>query len=306
MARRLKVGRGIGQELKRIVRSGLKKTISDLASAADDPDARILSARKRIKIIRANLVLAKSQLGPHYRTETDNLRSVAHRLAKARDLQALIVIAENLARTSRAQDADTAIALCTLSVSLSHLLTEERPGKTELTEAIGTLTGCLERVTHWSLTDDCTPYFDAYQKTYSGVRKRLDFGFRENDPIHIHDGRKLVIRHRHHLVALSQAAPDHFISRAEDIRTLRRSLGDYDDLMALVAFVGKEGPALYDLSPRQRDLIANRAREIAQPFAQAAKAHFETMFAEKPKRHRFNAQSLWNLAEAETGPAVSD
>lgn len=300
MARRLKPDIGLGEGIKHLLRSGLTKTIRDLGSVKTDPDTAILSARKRVKIMRANLVLIKSQRKNDHRDFKADLRTTAHGLAETRDLQAIVSIAENLARTTtRATDGTTveaAIALCNLSVSIRQSLADYQPGEQTLVEAISRLNQWRDWIETWSLSDDPTPYFEAYQKIYHSARKRLSYGFKTSNPVEIHEGRKLVIQHRHHLVAFSRAAPDYFASRANTMRSMRRTLGDYDDLTALIDFIGSDRPQLSALTEEDRLLITQLARDTARPLAKTAEEETRLFFIEKPRPHRFNVQSLWEFA----------
>jgi hypothetical protein len=81
MAFRLKAGRDLGRELRRLVRDELSEAVQHLSDPAPD-DAAIHDARTDVKKARAVLRLVRDELCRNYRVENERLREAVTCLSR--------------------------------------------------------------------------------------------------------------------------------------------------------------------------------------------------------------------------------
>lgn len=246
--------------------------LAELLGAAE-PGQSVHGARRRIKQLRSLLRLLREVIGEDACKATNAaLREAADALAGQRRAEALVAAAGKLEagqeersfwrdvaeahRAAHAADGEPAEALATAR------------------HAIGRAGTSLAAVTPAAAGDDAV--IAALLSCYGKARKLLRRGFASENAETLHEARKFVIHHLHHLQLVS--GMDAF--RLADLERLREALGDLNDLDELEQLSAaariKPGDARR-LRKARRRLLA-RAEEIADPLFRLKPSRFGKRF----------------------------
>jgi CHAD domain len=198
---------------------------------------------------------------PAFERANSQLKAAANVLAGRRRGEALVIVAEKLAAGSASGG------------KLVHMARSYRdehgdpiggglvPGAAQdtLRQTIVSITGDMAM---WRIPKDSDRLLrDAFLCTYRKARKRLARALESEDIAELHEARKLVIHHLHHLEFLRGYLAGATAERIGELNTLREALGDLNDLEELQRIAKSRhheirGAALDALRARRKRLSA--------------------------------------------------
>lgn len=230
-------------------------------------------ARRYIKRLRSLLLLLRTSIGEAaYRSATRELKAAADALAGQRRAEALVEAAGRLGGNPPAPAALQRLAE-------SHRDEQEAASNAdaELERARQHIAAVGESLSRWK-----TPKWTsrlialAFAETYDGARRKLSSAIKEGDNESLHEARKFVIHHLHHLELLRAFLADDPSGRIVELERFRGVLGDLNDLAELthLAKAANHLPPKYSritLKPRRKGLLRD-ARKAWKP-----------LFGRKPK-----------------------
>jgi len=212
------------------VRNLLKGLSKDLAAAA--AGAQVHGARRRIKRLRSLSRLVRPAIGKAaFKIVDDHLKTAADALAGPRRAEAL-----DAALTGLGNELPRGHALEDLLKAHHTAHASEGRREESIAAARAALDASAIAVGSWKLPRDGGEFIaQAFAETYRKARKRLAAALRTGNVESLHDARKQVIHHLHHLELLADALPNDPKGRIAALDGLRRSLGDLNDLAELEA-----------------------------------------------------------------------
>ncbi|CAN5469090.1 CHAD domain-containing protein [soil metagenome] len=284
----IRAGRPVGEVMRRRMRATLKSLARDLEAASGG--MAIHPARKRLKAARSLLRMLRPALGNDtFHAGDDALRQAARALEPLRHSEAMGEAVRKLAAVN-----GSAPDLLALAETVDARLSpgDSAPGATEpIDQATAALLPLRAHVAAWKLPKhDVTLFVEGMRQCYARARKYLNKGLAARDAVILHEARKSVIHHYHHLDLLKALWPRLFKVWIDDLRSLRESLGDLHDLEELQKLLAVQ------------DSIAGRATRDAAEGAIAARrtalfadvaAASGRLFAEKPRAFAARIAALW-------------
>lgn len=287
MAFEIRLGRDVSEEIRRVAREDVDRAIAALHGAREGRFKGVHDARKRFKALRALLRLVAPRLGPAFRRENRWYRDAARQLAGVREAQASL---ETLDRLEYAEDA-------TLRRELEARYEARRTLQFQDTDALALLAGDLaeagKRIAGWPLAGEGFKVIEpGLRATYRRGRK----GFRRAVPgasaADLHEWRKDVKYHRHHLELLVRLWPDVMTATATAARSLGNLLGDHHDLHELRVLLARS-PELAGYDRERASVLASvegRSRELEA----RAMTVGGLVYAEKPGRFIARMGAFWD------------
>ena len=245
--------------LKRLVRRHLGRAALDLEDPALAPEARVASARRRLKKARAVLALIRPALGPSWQAEKSALTRLNRRLSELSDQRALYATLEGL------------------EPALARAAGEEacRRARTAAAGAVGALPFALAplaaelralrlRARGWLLPGEIAAPVVAGAFARSLQKARDAHARAVVAPDHTHGWRKRLVRVRYQLEALRQhlEAPEPTLAA---LRALSALLGRDRDLELLRRFLLSRAALLGPGETRRMAAVIEGAREALRP-----------------------------------------
>lgn len=281
--------------LRRVVREQIRGAIHDLTAPAEDRHEAVHDARKRFKMIRATLRLARGSLGEEvFRAECDAYRDMGRALATVRDAAAVI---ESLDRLRKRLPADapeeTWIAVRKgLEERLSRVVEDEVGLEARAATVAAALPELLLRVRRWPLRDRGFRTIDrGLGQVYRQGRDRMTLALVVPSDEAFHEWRKRVKDHWYHVRLLRNLWPTVLDAIILELKALSDALGDDHDLAVLVPLLHEQpeaygGPeaveAMALAAARRRTQLQDRARDLAR-----------RVYAEKPSRRVRWFEAMW-------------
>jgi len=273
MAYRFKRKESVPEAVPRILTEQTRKAARQLSGDNPDIHAGVHAARKSLKKSRSVLRLVRDEIGNKtYRRENRRLREAAHRLAGARDAQAMLETYDKLAERF------AGLQTCAPFTDLRDWLLAHREqtldSRQELERQAGQLAQELlqipGRVAHWPLKQ---PGFEAlaggYDRNYRRGRKALQRARDNPTDQNFHQWRKRVKDYWYHSRLLRGSWPETLKPRTAELKRLSDLLGDDHDLAVLHSLLLRQHDDLGDTTPLVTGLIRQRQREL--------RAHAETL-----------------------------
>ena len=287
MAFEIRLQRDVSDEIRRVAREEVDRAVTALDGAREGRFKGVHDARKRFKAIRALLRLVEPRLGPAFRRENRWYRDAARRLAGVREAQASL---ETLDRLGTPRDA-------TLRRGLEVRLEARHGLQFQDTDALAVLVEDLaearERVAGWPLEGRGFEVIEpGLRATYRRGRKGFRRALRGTSATGLHEWRKDVKYHRHHLELLGQLWPDVLTGAATTARRLGDVLGDHHDLHELRALLSGS-PELAG-GERERESVLAVAERRACGLEAHAVAVGGLVYAEKPGRFIARMRAYWD------------
>ena len=287
MAFEIRLQRDVSAEIRRVAREEVDRAVRALDETREGRFKGVHDARKRFKAIRALLRLVAPRLGPAFRRENRWYRDAARRLAGVREAQASL---ETLDRLESAEDA-------TLRRELEALYEARRGLRFQDTDALAMLVEDLvevgERIAEWPLAGEGFEVIEpglhaTYRRGWKGFMRAL----RGTSAAELHEWRKDVKYHRHHLELLVRLWPDVLAGAAATARRLGDMLGDHHDLHELRALLSRS-PELAG-STRARESVLAAAERQSRELETRAIAVGGLVYAEKPGRFIARMGAYWD------------
>ncbi len=234
--------------------------------------ASVHGTRRRIKRLRSLLRLLREALGKSaFEKANAQLRTAADSLAHQRRSDALLAASRRLG-TRKQPHALQAVAE---AHKQEHEADNTAPGGLKAArKAVAEATGAVSasRVKLRSSQAVAQSFVGYYRKARKGLGKALE----TRGPEELHEARKKVIDHLHHLELLKPHLSGLDDKRLKRLNELREALGDLNDLdelqqLAVARDVKLEGKDAKALEKRRKRLLDK------------AEKHFRLLFSDKPK-----------------------
>lgn len=271
--------------LKALARAQLGALVDDLEQAAAEGSS-VHGARRRIKRLRSLLRLIRSVIGERAYVKTnDNLRTAADALAGQRRAEALVAAAEKLDDRSAGGQRLRKIAE---EHRRDHAALSPGDGLAAARQAVAAAT---RSVSAWRVAKG-TPasISDAFTRCYRKARKDLAAALDSEDPEPLHEARKQVIHHLHHLELLRGALRKPADKRLAELKSLREILGDLNDLDELRQLAEAKGEHLE--SHAAKSIFRHRAALLA-----GAHKAWKPLFKSGPKAFARRIGAMWDEAQ---------
>lgn len=276
---RINIEKPPGEALKALARKSLAALAKDLKAGGGVHDAR-----KRLKFLRSLLRLIRHGLGEEaFGRANGLLRAAAHALAGARRAAAMQEIAAKLKGAEEL--ARIAAAAHQVSVAPEAL----RAAQDEAAAGVSALQG---EIRGWSLPrNDISLFEPGLEHAYRRARRKLAEGLEAGDIDLLHEARKSVIHHLHHVEILAPLWPDMMRVWSKELLKLREALGDLHDLEELEALMRAEAHAFSSEAARAQaaEAISARRKELLK----RVRRRVEHLFAEKPRAYAARIAAMW-------------
>ena len=288
-----------GEGLRRLARAQLTQLAKELAAAEKGTHAH--SMRKRLKFLRSLLRLIRPSIGEDaFRSANDHLKAAAMELALKRHGEAMV---EAVSKLLKQVEAQSPVVSQLEAAALEHAASAEATHAEGLATARREIEAVRASVGSWMLPKRDTRFFlEGFRRCYGRGRKLIMDGLATGDTRTLHEARKSVIHHLHHLEILEPVWPRMIKVWCDELGRLRESLGDLNDLDELEMLVANSASAFGKISDPDaaRQLIAERRKRIIERIRKRG----EQLFAERPATLARRIGVLWNSWEKrETEPA---
>ena len=281
-----------GEGLRRLARKSVAALATELTAAAGG--GSVHGARRQLKFLRSLIRLMRHGLGEaEFAAANAHLRDAGRRLAAARQAEAMQECIAKLAGAAAANS--PALAQLAAAASVPAIA---GPDPKDLPTAIAAARREIEKVRSaigdWHLPQNRPRLFvEGLRDCHGKARKTLARGLKRDDPAVLHEARKSVIHHLHHLDILSPLWPKMLDVLRGEFAALREALGDLNDLAELEDLLHTEGSpfAAINAKTEARDIIARRRNKLLHD----AKGHAHRLFAEKPGPFARRIGALWRM-----------
>jgi CHAD domain-containing protein len=285
-AYRLREGRPVPDELRRIARGRIDHAMGELRGKTDStPEEAVHEARKDMKKLRALLRLARGELGEDtFARENACFRDAARELAGTRDADVMLETLDALELPAgRGWDLRKAIQADREGAGPDGREAAARSAAAMLKEA-------RKRVDEWPLErDSFDALADGLERTYRRGRRTLRAAREEPTAEALHDWRKRVKDLWYHDTLLRELWPPVMRAAGDEAHALSDRLGDDHDIVVLAAWVRghlEPDPEFPEAVTRRRGKLQDEA------FAIGAR-----LYAEKPSAYRRRLERLWTASE---------
>jgi hypothetical protein len=296
MAYRFRLDERLDDGVRRIGAEQIARALKSFA-ACQDRDEAVHGARKRLKRVRALLLLARPALGGKiYNAENARFRDIGQKLAGKRDLHVLGQTANALADSAPVR---AKAAMAALKRTIVETKTRAEAGDNEDSARAG-MEALGEAESAFAVLpiegDDIRDLAKGLKRAFA--KCHAAFAVVQDDPTDesVHEFRKTVQRHWRHMQLLERAWPDYFRARAELASELAECLGQDHDLAMVAAFAERNVDA--GLTEKQQQSIAglvssrqDKLRERMQPLSLR-------LLAETPKDIARQVELYWETAPA--------
>ncbi|MDQ3145458.1 MAG: CHAD domain-containing protein [Actinomycetota bacterium] len=262
MAFGFRAGEEVSAGVRRVAQEQIDGARGGLAGESDHGvDKAIHEARKSFKRLRALMRLVRPSLGKKvYRSENRTFRDCGRRLAGARDAAVLVDTMDALA-----PDLDlsvTAFARARSALTAEHLSRRDQVverARAQLHVA-ATLELAAARVPGWPLDGlEARDLAPGLQRVARTGRQAMAIARDDPSPELLHEWRKRVKYHWHHVELFEAVDPAELVPRAEDVHRLADLLGDDHDLHVLSATLLAD-PAIFGPTEDLEGLVRLVAR----------------------------------------------
>jgi CHAD domain-containing protein len=283
-----------GDALSRQFRKTLRTTIREIAKndlTHTTPDSH--SPRKRLKLLRSLLVMMRPAIGSKTSKHTDALlRRAGKLLSDRRKAEAMVETVAKL-RQGKRSPRELSVIDALQTITAEQLLKSDLPiaETAKLAGVRKELRDLKRRVKTWSLPPRSSKlYVKGMYSAYRRARKRLRHGLATGRTADLHEARKSVIHHLHHMEMIETMKPSAFMLLTKQLDELRAELGEYNDYSELEAYIARArhrlAPAVVEIANR---LIARRRDLLKKSMALSA----ARLFDEKPQAFADRIGQLW-------------
>jgi CHAD domain-containing protein len=280
--------------IRRVVREQIRGAMGDLSKSGPDRHEGVHEARKRFKMIRAVLRLARGSLGElTFALENTWYRDTGRRLSSVRDAVAMIECLDAL-RKRYGRDMDPAVEAgvrAGLEARLAAVSGDEAGLEARCAEVKAGLSGALVRLKDWGLEDrGFRTIGPGLERVYRQGRRGMKAAVEEPTDEFLHEWRKRAKDHWYHVRLMRNAWPKVMDAYRREMRILTEALGMDHDLAILTplvrddpdSFGGADGVRVFlDMVHRRRAELQDHARVVGR-----------RIYAEKPRTlvQRFKAR----------------
>jgi len=281
--------------LRRVVREQVRGAIHDLRDPPGDRHEGVHEARKRFKMIRATLRLARPTLGQLvFALENAWYRDTGRRLSSVRDAVAMIESLEGLRkRFAKEMPPEMADAVRRgLEARLRGVSEDGRTLARHCREVADALEGALARIRDWPLEDrGFRAIGKGLKRTYRSGRLLMETALAEPSDANLHEWRKRVKDHWYHVRLLRNLWPRVLDAYRWEMKALSEALGDDHDLALLAPVVLQEPDSFGGVEVLERftEFLWIHRRELQDQ----ARLLGRRIYAEKPGLLVARFESRW-------------
>lgn len=267
MSFQFKRSESIPENVRRIAREQIDKSIRVIDGAGMDPNEVIHQVRTRCKKLRGLIRLVRPGLGKTYSRENTHIRDAARLLSAARDKQVMIETHDTLLKQSDSTTSLSDYAFVRRELSSRH--EDEASGTVD--ERLKAFRGQMQivraRVHTWKLkSGGYDAIADGLRSTHHQARQCLEIASKNSAPQSLHELRKHVKYHWHQAKLLEPLWPEMFTAYTKQVNRLGQFLGDHHNLHVLRDTIHRSSDshvASDDLSS-YTDLIDRLSRKLAK------------------------------------------
>jgi CHAD domain-containing protein len=266
MAYRFKRKETVPGSVRRIVNEQTQQAARELAGDNPDIHDAVHNARKSFKKTRSLLRLIRSEIGEDvYQRENRWLRDGAHRLAGARDAEAMLETFDALAQRY------PEIVGCEVLKNLRPWLLQHREQVVEqqqdlvrrARELAAELKHFPDRVDQWPLEHKgFKAIAPGHRRIYRRGRKAFQRALAQPVDDNFHAWRKRVKDYWYHTRLLRRTWPEVMETRVVELKRLSDLLGDDHDLAVMRGLLSREQAAIGTAAPLFACLAIQRQQEL--------------------------------------------
>ncbi|MBL8906106.1 MAG: CHAD domain-containing protein [Rhizobiales bacterium] len=281
-----------GDALRRLALSQLALLARELAAAEQGANAHPM--RKRLKFLRSLMRMLRPAIAEDaFQTANGHLRAAALQLALKRHGEAMVEAVEKL---HRQVEGETQLISELELAAREHASHAEEAHSEGLVAARREIDAVRAQVAGWTLPRRERRFFLAgIQRCYARGRKLLGASLASGDTQMLHEARKSVIHHLHHLEILEPIWPRMMKTWCDELGRLRESLGDLNDLDELDGLLANPQTAFGRIQScgRARELISARRLRLIERIRKRA----GQLFAERPRSLVHRLDEIWSSWE---------
>jgi CHAD domain-containing protein len=295
MGYRLRPKERVDAGVRRVIREQIRGAVQDLSRAGPERHEGVHEARKRFKMIRATLRLARPSLGElTFALENTWYRDTGRRLSSVRDAVAMLECLNALEKRW-GRDLDPAVAAAArkgLERRLASVSADEDGLVRRSAEVSQGLRSALVRLKDWGLHDrGFRTIGPGLERTYRQGRRAMKAALDEPSDENLHEWRKRAKDHWYHVRLLRNVWPKVMDAYRREMRNLTEALGMDHDLALLLpivrgdpeSFGGDDGArVLVELIHRRRADLQDQARVLGK-----------RIYAEKPRTLVARFKARW-------------
>lgn len=277
------------EAFKKLIRDATRACLKDIAAIA--AGGKVHAARRRLKFLNSALRLVRFGLREaNYRAAKAHLGQASQLLADARRAEAHAEATAKLAGT------DTALAELDAIAARAHAHVSNPASVADAAGAARAEIEALRRsLRDWTLPRrDVMLYLKALRHAYRRARRKGREGLAAKDTATLHEARKSVIHHLHHLEILEPLWPELIGAWTGELTKLRTALGDLNDLAELDRLIADETSKFS--SPERRAEAAEAIRQSRTELLKRVGKLVRRLFAEKPQALTRRIGILWTQA----------
>ena len=295
MGYRLRPRERIDAGLRRVVREQLRGAMADLSPDRADRHEGVHEARKRFKMIRAVLRLARTSLGESlFVVENTWYRDTGRRLSSVRDAVAMIECFDALRRRYEKELGPGAAE--TVRAALVARLEAIAAGEEGLDERAAEVTSGLRngmiRVRAWPIHDEGFETIGpGLERVYRQGRLAMESALPDPTDENLHEWRKRVKDHWYHVRLLRNVWPKVMDAYKREMKSLSDALGSDHDLAVMTPVLRGE-PAAFggdEAVARLLELIVRRRAELQAQ----CRTFGRRIYAEKPRTLVARFEARW-------------
>ena len=241
--------------------------------SGEDEARRIHDVRKTLKRAAGLARLFEPLVGAPADAARAALDAARRSVGRARDLDVLPGVLARMNAPAKARD----ILLAAIGAQRDA---ERRAHKAFDAGAVAAELSALARaVEGWRVeAAGAAPLLEAVRRTYRAAQRRGQRALASRAPADLHALRARVVDLSYQLATLEPAWPEMIRTFDRELRRLRQTLGDHNDLTVLAAFVHGRPELSREETEALLALIARRRR----PLERRAGERFARLFAERP------------------------
>jgi CHAD domain-containing protein len=294
MAYHLSRRRSVRRALERIVKNQLRAAAGKLEHAGSKTrDEAVHDARKRIKKIRAALLLVRKQLDAEYDKQDEQLGKAGHQLAIERDADAMVETFDQLRARYRSGLRGRKMATIRRKLASRAEDVKSHARRECFTEAAAhRLRKAAKRAGRWHLKlQGFKPVHREMKRAFKRARKGLRQVERRPTAERFHEWRKRIKDHWYHTSLVEQTRPSDMRVYAKRLHRLEAWLGQEHNLVLLRRHLASVERAL--ASDREKATIDRDIERFQADLRRRALKLGRQIYNVKPRRFARNLRRSW-------------
>jgi CHAD domain-containing protein len=259
------------EQARRALVASLRAAAKAFPTAGGSGSHAVHDARKELKRSASLARGFSSIVGPEAYVAIEAANAARRHYGRTRDLDVLPLALERVKCEPEIRTVLTRAIAIERGAALGAT-----PDASGVADKLGT---AADAVAAWDIAAlDDSALAAALRQTYKSAKRRGAAAFASQDADDLHELRRGVIDLGHQLEALRPAWPALIDAIGEELRRLRQTLGDFNDLTIL----GEFALSRRELSAEDAAAFVDAVERRRRPLARKARSLFERVFAERP------------------------